>query len=332
MSYVNSGLDRSPLTRRPGLQVAFSRSPARHESIATFGVGSFALYLREMSAVASKAASVVTDAQDTEVEVDAEAALDRDFGALIDEAKQSSSADLKKVVRALKVWRKRSSGSIEAVTSRFVETALDPQTRRTAQHDIGPRPNVSVCLTFTGSFGSSTTVEPIRDVDVILIYRGGEERAGQDLDRLTEAMTPDIPVASPAVVLQARRNAEARAALLAEFGALTASQVAELSGSEAKNRSALAGRWRREGRLVAVEHQGTVYYPAFQFDEDGKPRPIVESVLDHLADPHVTSWQQALWFTTANGWLDARRPVDLLESEPEAVVAAARETLREPVG
>jgi hypothetical protein len=334
MSYVNSALDRSRLTkpRRPGLQVAFSRSPARPESIATFGIGAFTLYLREMSAVASKAASDVTDAQDAEIEVDAVAALDRDFSALIDEAKQSPSAELKKVVRALKVWSKRSSGSIEAVTSRFVETALDPQTRRTAQQDIGPRPNVSVCLTFAGSVGSSTTVEPIRDLDVILIYRGGEQRAGQDLDRLTEVMTPDIPVASPAVVLQARRNAEARAALLLEFGALTASQVAELSGSEAKNRSALAGRWRREGRLVAVEHHGTLYYPAFQFDEDGKPRPVVESVLGHLDDPRMTSWQQALWFTTANGWLDARRPVDLLESEPEAVVAAARETFREPVG
>jgi hypothetical protein len=338
MNYVNTTLESSELMppRRPRLELAFSRSPHRPEPIVTFGsfgVGkSTLLYLRETSAVASKAASGTLDEPEVDLEVDAAAALDRDFTALIDEAQQSPSAEFADIVRLLKAWSKSSSGSIEVLTSRVIETTLDPQTRLTAHQDVGPRPNVSVCLTFTGSFARSTTSEPLRDVDLVLIYRGADSRAGADLDRMTQAMTPEIPVPSPAVVLQARRNAEARTELFTEFGALTASQVAELSGSEAKNRSALAGRWRREGKLVAVEHHGTVYYPAFQFDQDGKPRPVVESVLEQLHDPQMTSWQQTLWFTTANGWLDGRRPVDLLVSEPSAVIAAAREALREPVG
>jgi hypothetical protein len=149
---------------------------------------------------------------------------------------------------------------------------------------------------------------------------------------LAKAMTPDIAVPSPPVVLQARRNAEARTRLLTEFGALTAAQVAELAGSEARNTSALAGRWRREGRILAVDHHGTTYYPGFQLDAEGKPRAVVADVLKWLTRPDMTSWQQALWFTTANGWLDGRRPVDLLDDEPQSVIAAATEALREPVG
>jgi hypothetical protein len=334
MNCVNGAADSSELTvsPRPGLQLEFSRVPDHPEPIAQAGAGKFALYLSGLSAVASKAASHSPDEPHGDLDADVAVALDHDFNALIEEAKQSPSAEFKKLARLLKAWSKRSSGSIDIVTSRFIEVTLDPKTRRTAQQDIGPRPNVSVSLSFTGSLARSSKVEPIRDVDVVLIYRAGEARAGGELDRLTDAMIPALSVPSPAVVLQARRNAAARTELLTEFGALTASQVAELSGSEAKNRSALAGRWRREGKLVAVEHHGTVYYPAFQFDENGKPRPVIESVLTHLDNPSVTSWQQALWFTTANGWLDGQRPVDLLESEPDAVVAAAREAFREPVG
>jgi hypothetical protein len=164
-----------------------------------------------------------------------------------------------------------------------------------------------------------------------VVYRGSA-RAAEEVGELVEAMTPDTEIPTPPVVLQARRNAEARTSLLKEFGALTAAQVAELAGSEAKNTSALAGRWRREGRLIAVEHHGTMYYPGFQFDSSGKPKAVVADVLRYLGPPAVTPWQQALWFTSANGWLDGRRPVDLLDDQGDAVVAAAREALREPVG
>jgi uncharacterized protein (DUF2384 family) len=45
----------------------------------------------------------------------------------------------------------------------------------------------------------------------------------------------------------------------------------------------------------------------------------------------VSAWQAALWFVGPNGWLGSRRPVDLLESEPDAVVAAARREADERV-
>jgi hypothetical protein len=258
-------------------------------------------------------------------------AFDVDIATWTAKAQQSSSADLRGVVRLLKFWSKPSGESTRALVSHVLDAALDPLTWYTAHRDVGPRPNISVRLLLPGSLAHSTTVKPLADIDIALIFRGGSH-AGADLSRLADAMTPDVAVPSPALVLQARRNAQARTELLTEFGALTASQVAELSGSEAKNRSALAGRWRREGRVLAVEHHGSTYYPAFQFDAHGRPHPAIADVLKHLNAPSMTAWQQTLWFTTANGWLDGRRPVDLLESEPTAVVAAARDALREPVG
>lgn len=226
---------------------------------------------------------------------------------------------------------KKTARSREALLRSMLDAALDPATWRAVAEDVGQCPTVSVLLYLPGSPAGATRTQPVHDVDVTVVFRG-LPRAGEDVDLLAEAMTPDLAVPTPPVVLQARRNAEARTQLLNEFGALTSAQVAELAGSEAKNTSALAGRWRREGRLIAVDHQGTIYYPGFQLDAEGRPRAVVAEVLNHLNQLDTTPWQQALWFMAANGWLDGRRPVDLVDDQPGAVVSAAEAAVREPVG
>lgn len=124
---------------------------------------------------------------------------------------------------------------------------------------------------------------------------------------------------------QLRRNAEARRAFLAEFGTLTSAEVASLASSRARNRAALANRWRAEGRIFAVQAGGQVLFPAFQFsDDDARPRPVIAATLALFKD-RLSDWQTALWFTGRNGWIGARRPVDLLASDPEAVVEAAHQ-------
>ncbi|HZF08808.1 MAG TPA: hypothetical protein VFE33_08475 [Thermoanaerobaculia bacterium] len=129
---------------------------------------------------------------------------------------------------------------------------------------------------------------------------------------------------SQAEVLRLRRNAEARKAFLDEFGTLTSKEVAELAGSRATNRAALANRWKVEGRIFAVETGGQTLFPAFQFSEDdGQPRPIIAKILAALGHQY-SGWQTALWFSGRNGWLGAQRPVDLLRSAPGAVAEAAQ--------
>lgn len=157
---------------------------------------------------------------------------------------------------------------------------------------------------------------------------------GATVDRLVEALLPSqIAVPTPAAVLQARRNAQARSELLEEFGALRSQEVAALAGSRARNRAALANRWRAENRVMAVPVHDELVYPGFQFTAEGRPHPAVGPTLEQLrSDPHTTDWQAALWFATPTSWLGGRRPVDVLDEEPDAVVEAARREVSDIAG
>jgi len=147
---------------------------------------------------------------------------------------------------------------------------------------------------------------------------------GSRIEALIETLTPPR-VESEVVVVQARRNAEARARLADEFGLLSSAEVAELSGSTARNRAAIANRWKKEGRLFAVPIGRAPRFPGFQLDRHGRPRPAIATIIGTLRG--YDGWQLALWFTASNGWLDGRRPVDLLEQDLDAVIAAASSTL-----
>jgi hypothetical protein len=148
---------------------------------------------------------------------------------------------------------------------------------------------------------------------------------------LIDLLTPAADVPRPESVLQARRNSEARRRFLEEFGALTSGEIADLAGSTAANRSALANRWLKEGRLFAVTLHNTRYYPALQLDEHGRPLPVIARVLGALEAHELGEWEVALWFAKRTGWLGDRRPVDLLRDEPDAVVEVARRERHELV-
>lgn len=69
-------------------------------------------------------------------------------------------------------------------------------------------------------------------------------------------------------------------------------------------------------------------FPKYQFDAEGRPRPIIEKIL-HLLTTYRSSWDIALWCSAANGWLSGRRPEELLETEPASVLRAAEQDVAE---
>lgn len=148
------------------------------------------------------------------------------------------------------------------------------------------------------------------------------------LEQMIETMMPDS-VPSPAEAWHAQQSAQAREELLKELGSLTAEQVADQAHSRAANRSALASRWHTEGRIVTVPWRGRTLYPAFQF-RDGRPLPLIGPVASALRNRGLDGWPLALWFATPSGWLHDRRPVDLLDTDPEEVLAAAEQALSVP--
>jgi hypothetical protein len=103
-----------------------------------------------------------------------------------------------------------------------------------------------------------------------------------------------------AVADQARRNAEARAALLAEFGAVPATD--------------LPAEWIQEDRVVTVFHEGATVVPAFQLTSDGQPHPAIRGVITTLRAAGAGDWEIALWWINPTSYLGWRRPVDVLTS------------------
>lgn len=85
----------------------------------------------------------------------------------------------------------------------------------------------------------------------------------------------------------------------------------------------MASRWRREGKIFAVDVDGSARFPGFCFGPNGRPQPAVTGVTAALGE-RLSSWELALWFTASNDWLGGLRPVDALDADPDAVVKAAR--------
>jgi hypothetical protein len=165
-------------------------------------------------------------------------------------------------------------------------------------------------------------------LDRLLVQKSAQVRS-QKLEELVDFLTDQLVAPSPADSQMAQRLARRHARVLNEFGWMTAEQLADANQSRARNRSALAENWKKRRQVLAVRHrdeQGRAreVYPLFQFDEHHQPRKVVHSVLAAFG-PDRAAWNLALWFTSANGWLpDQARPVDLIETDPEAVLQAAR--------
>lgn len=138
-------------------------------------------------------------------------------------------------------------------------------------------------------------------------------------------------IAGPSVseMRMTARLGQRYARILDEFGFYTAAQLAQLAGSRARNRTAMADNWRRRGQVFSVPHPDEAagfgdVYPGFQFDASHKPLPVIRRVLQAFNGGRL-AWKLALWFTSNNGMLpDGARPVDLIQQDAdEAIVRAA---------
>lgn len=121
---------------------------------------------------------------------------------------------------------------------------------------------------------------------------------------------------------QLHQQAQARAAFLREVPLLNSAEVSQALGSKARNRSAMASRLKRTGKLIAVSHGGVDWYPAAQIVDRG-PSPAIPKIV--AAFSGSSPWALALWLHAPSGWLGGQRPLDLLAKEPERVVRAARQ-------
>lgn len=136
--------------------------------------------------------------------------------------------------------------------------------------------------------------------------------------------------ASPAVASALVQEESDLRAIEAEFGWLDSLGVAKQVG-RAQNRT-VASTMRSKGRLLGYVPRGEqgVRFPRFQFEGAGV-LPVVPELIE-VANEHGVAHEDLLfWLCAPTGMLeDDARPVDLLRSAPDAVLAAARYDLATP--
>ncbi|WP_017933252.1 hypothetical protein [Nocardioides sp. Iso805N] len=163
------------------------------------------------------------------------------------------------------------------------------------------------------------TIEELRHSDQII--RDSAEALGVALLAVPGYAAPSLTRA-----VQAEHNLYDR--IQAEFGLFTATEVGRGMGSRSSAPRNLASAARSAGRLLAIRRGNNNFYPGFQFDADGQPLPVIEQLHD-LAQKHrrsetgIVQWLCAPTTYLSGESQDARRPVDLLVSDPAIVVDVA---------
>lgn len=104
-------------------------------------------------------------------------------------------------------------------------------------------------------------------------------------------------------------------------------RCAELLGLLMRRRGsdvATLGRWIAGREVICFEWQSHTWFPLFQFGAvDFAPDRRLRPILAELACVYHP-WAVATWFASVNPWLGERLPVDLLDSDPAAVLRAAQ--------
>lgn len=147
------------------------------------------------------------------------------------------------------------------------------------------------------------------------------------LEKLVDAL---VPAVSPPehLLAEARMNAEARRAVLQGAEWLNAARLSKIAGFSGQNASAQPNKWKRDGKIFALRHDGNDLYPGYALDADAQYRPVkgLAPVLK-VFGTELDAWDIAIWFASANGFLGGAAPKDLLNRAPERVLAAAEDEI-----
>jgi hypothetical protein len=156
-----------------------------------------------------------------------------------------------------------------------------------------------------------------------------KQRQREALDKIVDALVPTVPLPEHMLV-EARMAAHARSEVLASGDWLSAAQVAELAGFSNTNPSAQPNKWKKDGQIFAIRHQGLDYFPAYGLDAEAGYRPL-KSLAPVLAvfGAEKDGWGLAYWFASANSFLGGKRPQAVLATSPDRVRAAAADEMAE---
>jgi len=151
-----------------------------------------------------------------------------------------------------------------------------------------------------------------------------DARRSQKWKALVEALTPDVQL-SPTKIIEAKMMGEARTAILEGGDFVTASDIAKAAHFSVKNPSSQPNRWKRKRQIFAITNKGTDLYPVYALDKESGLRPLsVVAEILRIFENKKNGWETAFWFASLNSYLKNRKPKNLLISDPENVLRAAK--------
>ena len=122
---------------------------------------------------------------------------------------------------------------------------------------------------------------------------------------------------------------EAKTAILNGGDFLPATEVAHLAGFNSTNLSAQPKNWKRNREIFAIRQGRENYLPPYGLNPaDHRPCREMAQILKVFGAAKDGSGL-AFWFAALNSFVDDERPKDVLATDPERVIAAAKDEVAE---
>jgi len=126
---------------------------------------------------------------------------------------------------------------------------------------------------------------------------------------------------------QSEQNPDAKSALrdrlFETIPSVDANTWSSRRGNRGVNASAALGKYRKDGKLFALDRGGRYYYPEFQFTDDDLPRPVMKELLAAVPSD-AQSWPLLSWFDAPNVHLGGAKPREAIAKMPGQVLMAAQ--------
>jgi hypothetical protein len=133
-------------------------------------------------------------------------------------------------------------------------------------------------------------------------------------------------------VAQEQMLEDAKRSILASGEFRTAHDLAKLIRVHSHTLDQQLNAWKNRGEIFSIPG-GTdgELFPVFAFDQNRDDLQVFEAIpqILQIFGDKLSRWVIAAWFIAASSYLDDQPPKDLLEEDPDWVIAAARDQIEE---
>ena len=184
----------------------------------------------------------------------------------------------------------------------------------------------TLAITFDNDNEQTAAEEVYRRVGEFLPQIIRNQRAVK-LQEVIKALLPEMTPSHEALQ-QAGMLVDAKVQIIESGDYVRAADIARLAGYSENNPSAQPSKWKREGTIFTLEHNGVDYFPLFALnpEKNYKPYQGLGQILE-VFNGTKSGWGLAFWFAGLNSFLDDERPQDVLATAPELVLAAAKDEM-----